>query len=61
MIARLHDDVAKVLAAPDVRKELITPRAPRRAPARPRSSARFIADEQAKWSKLMKEAGIVVE
>ncbi len=60
VIARLHDEVAKVLAAPDVRKELIAKGA---APGTGTAVefGRFIADEQAKSSSLMKEAGIVVE
>jgi tripartite-type tricarboxylate transporter receptor subunit TctC len=60
VIARLHDDVDKVLAQPDVRKDLIAKGAEPGA----LSSAefgRFIAEEQAKWAKLVKDAGIVME
>ena len=60
LIARLHDDVAKVLAMPDVRKELIA----KGADPGDMSAAefgRFIGDEQAKWAKLVKDAGIVME
>ena len=60
VIARLHDDVNKVLALPDVRKELIA----KGAEPGSQSAAefgRFIADEQAKWARLVKEAGIVME
>ena len=60
VIARLHDDVAKVLALPDVRKDLIA----KGADPGDMSAAefgRFIAAEQAKWAKLVKDAGIVME
>lgn len=60
LIARLHDDVAKVLAMPDVRKDLLA----KGADPGDMSAAefgRFIADEQAKWARLIKEAGIVME
>lgn len=60
LIARLHDDVAKVLAMPDVRKDLLA----KGADPGDMSAAefgRFIADEQAKWARLVKEAGIVME
>ena len=60
VIARLHDDVAKVLAMPDVRKDLVA----KGADPGDMSAAefgRFIAEEQAKWAKLVKDAGIVME
>ena len=60
LLARLHDDVAKVLAMPDVRKDLVA----KGADPGDMSAAefgRFIADEQAKWAKLVKDAGIVME
>jgi tripartite-type tricarboxylate transporter receptor subunit TctC len=60
VLARLHDDVNKVLALPDMRQDLVAKGAEPGA-----SSAadfgRFIADEQAKWARLVKEAGIVLE
>ena len=60
VIARLHDDVAKVLATAEVRKDLIAKGAePGNATAA--EFGRFIADEQAKWAKLIKDAGIVIE
>ena len=60
VLARLHDDVARVLALPEVRKDLIA------KGAEPGSGSaaefgRFIADEQAKWARLVKDAGIVLE
>jgi tripartite-type tricarboxylate transporter receptor subunit TctC len=60
VVARLHDDVNKVLALPEVRKDLIA----KGAEPGSQSAAefgRFIADEQAKWARLVKEAGIVME
>jgi tripartite-type tricarboxylate transporter receptor subunit TctC len=60
LIAKLHDDVAKVLAMTDVRKDLIAKGAdPGDMSAA--EFARFIAEEQAKWAKLVKDAGIVME
>jgi tripartite-type tricarboxylate transporter receptor subunit TctC len=60
VVARLHDDVNKIIALPEVRKDLIA------KGAEPGSQTaaefgRFIADEQAKWARLVKEAGIVME
>jgi len=60
LVAKLHDDVAKVLAMADVRKELVA----KGADPGDMSAVefgRFIADEQAKWAKLVKDAGIVME
>jgi tripartite-type tricarboxylate transporter receptor subunit TctC len=60
LLAKLHDDVAKVLAMADVRKDLIA----KGADPGDMSAVefgRFIAEEQAKWAKLVKDAGIVME
>ena len=60
LIAKLHDDVAKVLAMADVRKDLIA----KGADPGDMSAVefgRFIAEEQAKWARLVKDAGIVME
>ena len=60
VIARLHDDVAKVLALPEVKKDLIS----KGVEPGNQSAAefgRFIGEEQAKWARLVKEAGIVME
>jgi tripartite-type tricarboxylate transporter receptor subunit TctC len=60
VLARLHDDVNKVLALPEVRRELVAKGAePGTGSAA--DFGRFIADEQAKWARLVKEAGIVLE
>jgi tripartite-type tricarboxylate transporter receptor subunit TctC len=60
VIARLHDDVNKVLALPEVRNDLIA----KGAEPGSGSSAEFgtfIREEQDKWARLVKEAGIVLE
>jgi tripartite-type tricarboxylate transporter receptor subunit TctC len=60
LVAKLHHDVAKVLAMADVRKDLIA----KGADPGDMSAVefgRFIAEEQAKWAKLVKDAGIVME
>ena len=60
LVARLHDDIEKALAMPDVRSDLIAKGAePGNLSAA--EFGRFIADEQAKWGKLIKDAGIVME
>lgn len=60
VIAKLHDDVARVLAMPEVKKDLVA------KGAEPGTGTavefgRFIADEQAKWARLVKDAGVVLE
>ena len=60
VIARLHDDVNKVLALPEVRNDLIA----KGAEPGSGSSAEFgsfIRAEQDKWARLVKDAGIVLE
>jgi tripartite-type tricarboxylate transporter receptor subunit TctC len=60
VVAILHDDVEKVLALPEVRNDLIA----KGAEPGGQSAAefgRFIAEEQAKWARLVKDAGIVME
>jgi len=60
VIAKLHDDVARVLAMPEVKKDLVAKGAePGTGTAA--EFGRFIADEQAKWARLVKDAGIVLE
>ena len=60
VVAKLHDDIAKVLAMPDVQKDLISKGAePGNGSAA--EFGGFIAAEQAKWARLVKDAGIVME
>ncbi|MEO8921949.1 MAG: tripartite tricarboxylate transporter substrate binding protein [Caldimonas sp.] len=60
VIAKLHDDVNKVLALPEVKKDLLA----KGAEPGSGSSAEFgsfIGEEQGKWAKLIKDAGIVLD
>ena len=60
IVAKLSADANKVLADPDVKQKLqIAGAEP--AGDTPQEFARFIHDDQAKWSKLMKERGIASE
>ncbi len=60
VIARLHDDVNKVLALPELRKDLVA-KGVEPGAGTAAEFGRFIADEQAKWARLIKDAGIVME
>jgi tripartite-type tricarboxylate transporter receptor subunit TctC len=59
-LAKLHDDVNKVLASPEVRKDLLSKGA---APGSGSAAefGRFMRDELDLWNKLIKDAGIVME
>jgi tripartite-type tricarboxylate transporter receptor subunit TctC len=59
-VAKLSADVKRVLAMGEVRERMLALGADPAANA-PEEFARFIRDDQAKWSKLMKEAGIKAE
>ncbi len=59
-VAKLSADVNRVLAMGEVREKMLGLGADPAANA-PEEFARFIRDDQAKWSKLMKEAGIQAE
>lgn len=59
-LARLHADVSRVLALPEVRKELLAKGALAGSMSAPEFGA-FIRTEQQRWTKLMKDAGIVLE
>jgi tripartite-type tricarboxylate transporter receptor subunit TctC len=60
VIARLHDDVDKVLAMPEVRNDLIAKGA-EPGSGSPAEFGSFIRAEQDKWARLVKDAGIVLE
>jgi tripartite-type tricarboxylate transporter receptor subunit TctC len=60
IIAKVHDDVNRVLALPEVRTDLIAKGAEPGALSAA-EFGRFIAEEQAKWARLVKDAGIVLE
>jgi len=57
IVERLSADANRVLADPDVRSRMIALGADPRGNT-PEDFARFIRDDQAKWAKLMREAGI---
>jgi tripartite-type tricarboxylate transporter receptor subunit TctC len=59
-VAKLSADANRVLAMSDVRERMLGLGADP-AGNTPEEFARFIRDDQAKWSKLMKEAGIQAE
>jgi tripartite-type tricarboxylate transporter receptor subunit TctC len=58
-VAKASADVNRVLAERDVREKMLGLGADPSGDT-PEEFARFIREDQAKWSKLMKEAGIVV-
>ena len=60
IVARLSTDANKVLAEAEVKQKMLILGAEPSGDT-PREFARFIHDDQAKWSKLMKERGIAVE
>jgi tripartite-type tricarboxylate transporter receptor subunit TctC len=57
IVERLSADANRVLADPDVHSRMIALGADPRGTT-PEDFARFIRDDQAKWAKLMREAGI---
>jgi len=59
-VAKVSADVKRVLAMGEVREKMLGLGADP-APNAPEEFARFIRGDQAKWSKLMKEAGIKAE
>jgi len=59
-VAKLSAEANRVLAMSDVREKMLGLGADP-AGNTPEEFARFIRDDQAKWSKLMKEAGIMPE
>jgi tripartite-type tricarboxylate transporter receptor subunit TctC len=60
LLARINDDVNRVLAMPDVRKDLISKGADPGGLSAP-EFGRFVRQEQQRWTQLIKEAGIVLE
>jgi tripartite-type tricarboxylate transporter receptor subunit TctC len=60
LVVRLSADANKVLADPEVRRKLVALGAEPSGDT-PDEFARFIRDDQAKWSKLMRENGISPE
>jgi len=60
IVDRLSADANRVLADPEVRSRMVALGADPRGNT-PEEFARFIRDDQAKWAKLMREAGITPE
>jgi tripartite-type tricarboxylate transporter receptor subunit TctC len=60
IVAKLHADVNRVLALPEVRKEMAE-RGGEPGSGSAEEFGRFISADQIKWSKLMQDAGIVIE
>jgi tripartite-type tricarboxylate transporter receptor subunit TctC len=60
VISKVHADVAKAIAMPDVR-ERMTAQAAEPIGSTPQEYASFIAAEIAKWSKIVKASGAKVE
>jgi tripartite-type tricarboxylate transporter receptor subunit TctC len=60
LVAKISADANKVLADPDVKQKTIALGAEPSGNT-PEQFARFIRDDQAKWSKLMRERGITPE
>jgi tripartite-type tricarboxylate transporter receptor subunit TctC len=60
VLAKLNEDINRLLANPDVRKELVAKGA---APGSMTTAefGRFIRQEQQRWTQLIKDAGIVLE
>ena len=60
IVGKLHADVSRVLAMPEVRREMAE-RGGEAGSGSAEEFGRFIAADQIKWAKLMQDAGIIIE
>ena len=60
IVARLNQEIVKVLALPDVQK-LLMAEGGTASPSTPEEFAAFLRTETAKWTKVIKQAGITLD
>ena len=60
LVAKISADANKVLSDPEVKQKMLSMGA-EPAPGSPEQFARFVGDEMAKWTKLLRERGITPE
>ena len=60
VVAKLNDEIGKLMDVPDVRKALLGAGV-EPAPSSPEAMAQYMAQEMARWGKVVKEAGIRLE
>ena len=60
IIARLHAETLRIMSMPEIKKRLAE-QATEVITSSPEELGRFVADEKAKWAKIVKDAGIKAE